>query len=569
MEHVGDVKLASDVEVDNNIPAGIACCLDILILSPLGKVRLLWDLLSLLIVAYDIITLPLIAFAYDSMAIAEYMRIVTMLFWTTDILISFFTGYQTEDGYLEMRWFKVAKHYVRTHFPFDALVSSVDWFLFFGDQGSLAAFARLGKSARLTRAMRLFRMARLMRLSRIMEGLKSHVMSTALFSLINIVRLIMQIMVLNHFFACGWYAIAGLDDISRSWAADLEQQNVPMTARYLVAYQWSLSQFTPSSSEILPIDTRERAYALLMVFVGLVIYSSLLGNVTAIVNYARTDIFARLQHNQMLRAFFTEKKVSYALSHTILVFLKDNSGSRKRRVLEQDVKLLPDLPRHLREELHYEIYAPVMKHHAFFGMVDHHQRLSLVHICHSACAEKPLRKGEEPFHCSQSGKSMLFASVGTLDYFLGPGTGHHLFVNPVSIPEGAWITEAPLWIQWEHRGLLSAHEQSICVEITSERLRKVVVRQRLALAAFRGYAVFVAKEITQAALAGEDIDDLWGTPAGKSQHNLSNKEVLEEILQQAAASNVGSSSSVKLNHIPEETASKPLGTTLKMVKNML
>ena len=48
------------------------------------------------------------------------------MYWTLDILISFFTGFY-RDGLIEMRPVKAATQYARTWLLFDAILAGVDW----------------------------------------------------------------------------------------------------------------------------------------------------------------------------------------------------------------------------------------------------------------------------------------------------------------------------------------------------------------------------------------------------------------------------------------------------------
>merc|ERR1719498_725076 len=109
---------------------------------------------------------------------------------------------------------------------------------------------------------------------------------------------------------------------------------------------------------------------------------------------------------------------------------------------------------------------------------------------------------------------MIFPLTGTLDYFAGAVSGHLFVTQAISVAMGGWLTEAPLWIQWQHRGVLSAHEHCSVVDLNSYRFRKVVAHRSYAMQAFRKYAELFSRTLMQAASDGTYIDDLWGTPSG-------------------------------------------------------
>merc|ERR1719506_2484123 len=247
--------------------------MDKLVLSPTSWKRISWDICSLLAVVYDLLTLPLTVFHFDELAVARVARVVTMAFWTWDIAMSLVTGYQSELGHVELRWHRIACDYARNRFPFDFLVVSADWLLYVGDHGSIASFLRLGKVARMTRIMKLFRMMRIGKLNSLFTKIRSMFLSSGVIAFLNILRLMSGVMLINHFFACGWYGVGSLQggDLSGSWIAELEESDASMLTRYLESYQWSLAQFTPSSTDHLPVNNEERFFALLVLFVGLVV----------------------------------------------------------------------------------------------------------------------------------------------------------------------------------------------------------------------------------------------------------------------------------------------------------
>jgi len=345
------------------------------------------------------------------------------------------------------------------------------------------------------------------------------------------------VMLINHFFACGWYGVGSLQggDLSGSWIAELEESDASMLTRYLESYQWSLAQFTPSSTDHLPVNNEERFFALLVLFVGLVVYSALLGNATAIINHARSSAFEQMMQSAMMRNFLLDHGVSADLQHSITLFLKDSKASKKQ-TSESDVVLIKQLPRHLREELHYEVYSPVITAHVLFALTNVSERQAGLHICHSATTQKSLVKGAEPFHYGMKGTSMIFPITGSLDYFVGPENGHLFVSSSVSITPGQWMTEAPLWIQWEHCGLLSAHDNCTTVDLDSYRFRKCIAQRSLAIATFRTYAALFICELSQSVADGYDIDDIWGTPASAPCKLHRSASELEELLKAAASS---------------------------------
>jgi hypothetical protein len=532
----GDTEKHVVVAVPSEHENAVCAYLERFVVEPTSMQRTGWDMVSLVLIIYDLLTVPLLVFGYDELDLASNMRSITMVYWTVDILASFLTGYQSELGVVEVRLRVVARDYVRHRFPFDLFVVMMDWIMFWNTVTNLAVIFRLGKTVRIVRILRLLRLLRLARLKEIGGNVSAAFSSNAVFSLMNILRLIVLVMLINHFFACGWYGVGTLSggDLSDSWIADLERDDASAFTRYLASYQWSLAQFTPSPTRHGPANTGERLYAILILFIGMVIYSAMLGNVTTIINHARADAFNKMVQDSKLRIYLAENSISDDLAHAITLFIKDK-GIRKRKTTECDVRLIESLPRHLKEELHYEVYSPVLGMHHFFTVVCSHHRSTFVAVCHSAAIEKVLAKGDEPIFFGKNGTSMMFPIAGSLQYKAGPETDHLVSDNPVTLTPGAWITEAPLWIKWEHLGLVSVHDFCDIVEMDSYEFRKVMVQNTTVLTAFCHYAHLFAKAVKEASEAGMDIDDLWGTPCGAHNEALQVSSEMEELVKFHAA----------------------------------
>merc|ERR1712054_490365 len=99
---------------------------------------------------YDVLFIPMRVFDPPDNGVLNALSWVTQLFWNFDIVSSFFTGYYTE-GELVMQPRRIACHYLKTWFAFDAFVVATDWFIFSLDQkedNSSAGVARVVKGIR-------------------------------------------------------------------------------------------------------------------------------------------------------------------------------------------------------------------------------------------------------------------------------------------------------------------------------------------------------------------------------------------------------------------------------------
>merc|ERR550534_3296038 len=114
---------------------------------------------------------------------------------------------------------------------------------------------------------------------------------------LRIFKLLFGLAVLTHFGACCWYALAiALKESEDTWLAGYENDDLALL--YLIAFHWIISQFTPASHELHPTNFHERLFAVFVLFLGLVVFSSLLGSVTALINQSRKEAYSKLIRSQ-------------------------------------------------------------------------------------------------------------------------------------------------------------------------------------------------------------------------------------------------------------------------------
>merc|ERR1711990_1080328 len=100
---------------------------DKIVLDPSSKARLTWDILSSILVTYDIVWLPLLLLDPPEMSLTVVMSWCSRLFWTADIMMSLITGYMTPEGFIDLRPTAIAKRYLMSWFALDLIVVSTDW----------------------------------------------------------------------------------------------------------------------------------------------------------------------------------------------------------------------------------------------------------------------------------------------------------------------------------------------------------------------------------------------------------------------------------------------------------
>jgi len=447
------------------------------ILSPSSFKRLVWDITGMVAILYDLITIPLQAFEPPQAKLTVIMGWSTATYWTLDIIASILVGYHTSGG-LEMRFWKIFRHYVKTWFVPDVVICLFDWLVTVGDiltpdntqqtRKDDIGFLRL---MRFSRFLRMIRLLRIMKVSGILAELFEHIQSESCQIMLGIVGLIMLIFVANHVIACGFWAIGKTGHNEDSWVYVFHMDDKNLGYQYTTALHWSLTQFTPASMEITPKNLQERIFTVCTLLLAMITFSSFVSSLTnAMTRLRHLSSESQAQMSQ-LRRYLKENRVSNGLVVRVMAWFQSSTQTVKARLKASEVKVMTQLPNSLRHELQDQVYLPVLCKHPLFGQ--------LVSVCpemlrkvYPTLEEISLRKPAELFIYGDECKHMYFVVTGNMHYY------HANAVDEIDVHEvrkNNWLCEAALWMRWKHRGTLVAVDVCCIFAIVAAKFREVVL----------------------------------------------------------------------------------------------
>lgn len=480
----------SSTSIPSSAHARAAGLLSSMMLRPSSSRRVLWDMIGILLVAYDTISIPLhLAFDIEESFFFTFMAIMTSVFWTMDIFVTFLTGFHVE-GIVEMRLQQTAMHYLRGWFCLDAGVVALDWLFFL-----LSTFAiRLGASVRILRGIRALRFLRFVKvvpnLLKLLEDVQSHILRL----LLQLGRSVVVIVIVNHFVACVWFATGRFND-GDTWASHAGLLDGPESPRGKITYQyftslhWAFCQVTPASMEVHPRNAMERGISLVVIVVGMIMFSSFISSITSTMTQLRNIEAERIKQETALHRFFEQHKISVETGKCIVDWSKVNNQRGRKLLHQEEVPMLCGLPGSLRCKLREEVFASRLTWHplfkAFQGMADGFVRK----LCDVAVSEHRMADGQELFSKGIKASSMYFVRTGTLSYSMGVVDSHE-------VGKRCWLSEVALWCSWVHRGTASSKGSSEVLALDVARFHEVLQRCPKSLRRFvRHYAAaFVRHE---------------------------------------------------------------------------
>jgi CRP-like cAMP-binding protein len=408
----------------------------------------MWDIVGVMLLGYDIIGIPMVAFSPPPHPITTFMDWFTLVFWTGDMIASIVTGY-IDDGVTIMDPRKILRNYLGSWFSLDCAVVGPDWaftIIELTSREDTGEGGNLGKLLRGLRAVRVVRLLRLAKLKRVLSMIRDRIDSEYMFIVVSIFRLVLMLIAVNHYIGCMWYALGALGQNSNlpNWIDAHGMTERSFGYRYTSSLHWSLTQFTPGSMHVQPMNVIERAYSIVILIFGLILFSSFISNITASMTQLRNMQGETSRQFWLLRRFLRQQSVSHELSFRIFRYTEFQSTSGKDLVPESRVTVLNLLSEQLRNELHYVMFYSGVHAHPLFEKAS---RISdtLLHIMSKeSMARNSLAKGDVIFQEGVSASHMYFVSRGNIRY-----------VKPDRqdiASKSDWITEQALWTEWTHVG---------------------------------------------------------------------------------------------------------------------
>lgn len=438
-------------------------------IHPEAKLRLGWVFIGAMMLGYDAVVLPLMlaGLAPDNLE-HHVVQWIFLTYWAIDIFVNFVTGVYL-DGVIDLRLTVAAGTYLRGWFLNDLVIITIDAMVTILDvamdsvNSSSPSIIRLIRSARLLRSLRLLRMMRFRRFMEIARRILDSCGSQLGVMIARVIGLMAAVILLNHTIACLWFYIGtSVEDPSVSWLSLVEGVESDRGYAYICAFHWAITQFTPATQNLAPRTSAERMFAIVVVLVALVTFSTFLGKMTSAMTQLLNLNADRFQKEATLRQFLTDNKISVSLAQYIWQVYRQQQESRtwKHKATLAEITRLMSLPTDTLKVLCLELYQkrlhdlPIFKKALGMNSFEAHD------LC-LALEERASARAKEIFPAGQAATSALGITYGKLSY-----SSHRLIVD-VEAYLGMWISEAALWGSWKRCGTLTT--MTVCRWLNLER----------------------------------------------------------------------------------------------------
>eukprot|EP00928_Gymnodinium_smaydae_P044459 TRINITY_DN29660_c0_g1_i1.p1 TRINITY_DN29660_c0_g1~~TRINITY_DN29660_c0_g1_i1.p1 ORF type:complete len:754 (+),score=124.43 TRINITY_DN29660_c0_g1_i1:132-2264(+) len=447
------------------------------ILRPTSPWRITWDLLGMILLFYDTLAIPLAAFTFDDDdlqedAFTETMSLITLLFWSCDMVASLFTGY-VSDGALVVDFGRILKNYAKTWLLLDIVVIVPDWVFsviqWRSGDGSTGGHQNITKMLRSLRIVRVVRLLRLAKLKRLLTMVSDRIDSEYMFVMSSIAKLICVLLLVNHYIASAWYFIgnAGRGDVDRNWIDAFGIRQDDLGYKYTTSLHWSLTQFTPGSMQVQPTNTVERAFAISVLVFGLIYFSSFVSGLTASISQLRGMRANYTKQLWMLRRYLRQHTVPSELSFRVLRYAEYASISKKDFVPENRIELISVLSPQLRDELKSSVYYSCVLVHSTLGMIMRRSADLAHHLCDKVLQQMAFARNDVIFNAGVEATSMYFVNSGSIQYapWLSQESDLQKDKTLCALEANDWLSEQTLWMEWHHLGQAVAAKEGQLIEV--------------------------------------------------------------------------------------------------------
>jgi len=441
------------------------------------------DFIGFLVLMHDLIVTPyLISWDQPVEGTLQYISWVAASYWSIDLILNFMVSFHRAGEFITTQP-DIAIHYLRTRFVFDFSLISLDLLSIIMDatdekeiDPESRAFLRVAKLMRLLKVARLIRLFWL--LEKTSQAYLSKENSINMNLLIQAAKVIFALFMSTHILACIWY-LAGNhwpSDTEKTWVSDAFGSEGPEafspSFQYLTALHWTVAQVTLGSSHVVPTNSSELMFNIVLLVTGLLAGSTFVSLFSAkIVEHTASKRDQAVLIDNLQR-FLRQNNIDRFLSRRAL-------NQVRQRILEEDklgeddVPALTMLSPALRQELLFETRLPHLLSHDLFRVWAEVDVKTLAALC-DVVKFRFLLPQDELFVAGEPAAEGYFLIKGRLEYTQSPTHSMQVEDSMTVCPELSWLCEAALWAHWIHVGDAQAITMVHLMSMNAEGLGKAI-----------------------------------------------------------------------------------------------
>jgi hypothetical protein len=222
---------------------------------------------------------------------------------------------------------------------------------YFDQEGNAERFSllRLLRGGRFVRLLRIFRLLRILKFKTLSFKNSFDDLSEYSRLILSMIQQSATMLIATHFVCCMWYAVGTTDlvEYESSWVKyhvyELEKVDPTVYSQYLASIHWALTQLTPGTMEVVPVNNLERLFNILVLSVSLVAFSTFVSRMTVEYTQLRNLTGENDKKLSLARKFLVDNDVSQDLVVRINHFFVARLAEMDKHVPESEVELVSHL----------------------------------------------------------------------------------------------------------------------------------------------------------------------------------------------------------------------------------
>ncbi|CAD8093500.1 unnamed protein product [Paramecium primaurelia] len=335
--------------------------------KPDNPYKLSWDLVGMLFIFVQMITIPLIiTFSIELDLFYDICNQIMDYYFLLDIIVSFHTSYYYK-GNLITSHKKVFWNYFSSWFWLD-LISSfpydmiIELTLKSNSAESLQRNSQILKIVRVVRFIKILRLIRALKLKKYINQLEDQLMmAKSVISFFAFIKICIIILCLAHWLACIWNLIRIIEGSDLNWYTRYQiyqlenyiiyQDTNYWVSQYLVAIYFSITtMITIGYGDIFPITTIERTFGVIVMIFSSGLFGYIMNSIVLLFENQEENVVELLEKQDKIMLYLKQKRVNKQLIARIKNYLEWLQQQEQiQHSYEQQV--LQNLSENLRREI--------------------------------------------------------------------------------------------------------------------------------------------------------------------------------------------------------------------------
>jgi hyperpolarization activated cyclic nucleotide-gated potassium channel 2 len=343
-----------------------------LVFHPENFLRMAWDVVMLILIIYQALTVPYyICFNDDYTGELQSFEVVVTVFFLTDIIISFNTGFY-DKGSLVIKRRQIIKSYLKLWFWIDLLATfPYTWIIESiyppssesTNDSDVYNAPKIIRIIRIIRFLRILKLLRLAKLKKILIKIEDYIASSIIASLFLVFRLLSGSFLVAHWLACLWFFLgsSGQDIHPITWITVAGIQDKSNWEQYVTSLYWAFTTIaTVGYGDIAPITLEEKIFAMTTMIISSGVFAYTLGSIGTLVSEQNALENTYREAMVSVNSYMKSKRLGKDLQLRVRRYL-DYLWEKKKKNKIDEKEVLELLSEPLRDEIYGYINAYIVR----------------------------------------------------------------------------------------------------------------------------------------------------------------------------------------------------------------